>query len=510
MRNLILILGDQLNLDNPALAGYRAPHDRVLMIEAPGEATHVWSHKARIALFLSAMRHFAERLRASRYALDYVALTAAGPDDFCGRLRHYLQQSKPQRLIVCEPGEYRLLAAIRAVCEEAALPLEVCEDCHFFCTRNAFARWAGTNRTLRMEFFYRQMRRTTGILMEDGKPAGGAWNFDKENRSAFGKSGPGRIPGHARFTPDAITREVLRLVESRFPGHPGSLSDFGWPVQPAEAQQALDRFVHERLQNFGRYQDAMWTATPFGWHSLLSAALNLKLLDPREVVRAAETAWHEQRAPLPAVEGFIRQVLGWREFIRGVYWLDMPQLGKANHFGHTRALPAWYWTGDTGMKCMREAIGQSLAFGYAHHIQRLMVTGNFALLAGIEPHQVCDWYLAMYVDAVEWAELPNTAGMALYANGGRFTSKPYVASGAYIKRMSNYCDGCRYDPRASTGERACPFTALYWNFLDRNESELACNPRTTLMARSVARLEPAARRSTRRTAGSMLEHLDRL
>jgi len=347
-------------------------------------------------------------------------------------------------------------------------------------------------------------------LMENGKPAGGVWNFDKENRAAFGKSGPGRIPGHARFTPDAITSEVLRLVESHFPGHPGSLADFAWPVNPAEAQQALDRFVHERLQKFGRYQDAMWTGTPFGWHSLLSAALNLKLLDPREVVRAAEAALHEGRAPLPAVEGFIRQVLGWREFIRGVYWLDMPQLGEANHFGHTRALPAWYWTGDTGMKCMQEAIGQTLAFGYAHHIQRLMVTGNFALLAGIEPRQVCDWYLAVYVDAVEWAELPNTAGMALYANGGRFTSKPYVASGAYIKRMSNYCDGCRYDPRASTGVRACPFTALYWNFLDRNERELVRNPRTTLMARSVARLEPAARRSIRRTAGSMLERVDRL
>jgi deoxyribodipyrimidine photolyase-related protein len=249
----------------------------------------------------------------------------------------------------------------------------------------------------------------------------------------------------------------------------------------------------------------MWTSMPFGWHSLLSAALNLKLLNPREVIAAAVEAWREGLAPLAATEGFVRQILGWREFIRGVYWLDMPGLLEANHFGHDRALPAWYWTGDTAMTCMREAIGQTLKHGYAHHIQRLMVTGNFALLAGIRPQAVHEWYLAVYVDAVEWVELPNTAGMALFANGGRFTSKPYIASGAYINRMSNYCGSCRYDVKLKTGPKACPFNTLYWNFLDRHEQQLSRNPRTVLMARNVSRLDAAERDAIRASARNILE-----
>jgi len=351
------------------------------------------------------------------------------------------------------------------------------------------------------------MRRRHEVLMEDGEPAGGRWNFDAENRAGFPKSGPGALPQPPQFAPDAITREVIALVGERFPQHPGSVDDFGWPVTRADALQALEDFVINRLPRFGAHQDAMWTAMPFGWHSLLSAAMNLKLLDPREVIAAAVAAWREGGAPLPAVEGFVRQILGWREFVRGAYWLEMPGLLEANHFGHDRPLPAWYWTGDTDMNCMRESIGQTLRHGYAHHIQRLMVTGNFALLAGIAPRAVHEWYLAVYVDAVEWAELPNTAGMALYATGGRFTSKPYIASGAYIKRMSNYCTGCRYDPKLRTGPRACPFTTLYWNFLDRHEDRLARNPRTVLMARNVARLTAAERRATRDAAGNILATL---
>ena len=509
-RDVALVLGDQLDPDNAALDGLDPARDRVLMIEAPGEATHVWSHKARIALFLAAMRHYAAALRVRGIPVEYVSLADPGPGDFAARLAAALARLTPRRLVVCEPGEYRVLAAIQDAAARARLPLEVRHDRHFIVSRAEFAAWAGSGRTLRLEFFYRHLRRRTGILMEGDEPAGGRWNFDAENRGGFGRQGPGAIPPLPRFAPDALTRSVLTEVAARFPGHPGSLASFAWPVTREQALTALQCFVAERLPNFGRFQDAMWTDTPIGWHSALSAALNLKLLDPREVIAAALAAWREQRLALASVEGFVRQILGWREFVRGVYWLDMPHLAQANHFGHSRPLPRFYWTGATGMNCLRQAIGQTLDHGYAHHIQRLMITGNFALLAEIEPRAVADWYLAAYVDAVEWAELPNTAGMALYANGGRFTSKPYVASGAYVKRMSNYCAGCRYDPAARAGDRACPFTVLYWNFLDRHAAAFARNPRTALMARSAARLATAERTAVRRTAARMLEAPDAL
>jgi deoxyribodipyrimidine photolyase-related protein len=510
VRNLVLVLGDQLTHANPALAGFDARRDRVLMIEAPAEASHVWSHKARIANFLAAMRHFAVELELKKIPLDYVRLGDSGEPALGARLAQHLARSRPAQVLVCEPGEYRVLAAIQDACRAAGIPLDVRPDTHFFCSRSEFEAWARGRKHLLMELFYREMRKRHDVLMERGKPVGGAWNFDKENRSGFGKAGPGPIPPRAAFAADRITREVLGEVELRFPGHPGSLDRFDWPVTRADALAALEDFVAHRLEHFGRFQDAMWTGTPFGWHAQLSAALNLKLLDPREVIEAAVQAYRRRRLPIASVEGFVRQVLGWREFIRGVYWLDMPQLAQANHFGHERALPAWYWTGDTHMNCMRETVGQTLAFGYAHHIQRLMVTGNFGLLAEVRPQAVCDWYLAVYVDAVEWVELPNTAGMALYANGGRFTSKPYVASGAYIKRMSNYCDGCRYRPEVRHGADACPFTTLYWNFLERHHDALAANPRTALMARNLGRIAAAERRAVRREAERMLGALDSL
>ncbi len=507
MGAVALILGDQLWLGNPALDGLDRARDRVLMIEAPGEATQVWSHKQRIALFLSAMRHFAERLRGAGYTVDYVALGDAQPEGFAARLAAALERIAPSRLLCCEPGAWRMQQVVESGCRDAGVPLEIRSDTHFIAAREDFARWAKGRKQLRMEYFYREMRRRTGVLMDGDAPAGGRWNFDAENRSGFPRGGPGEIAPPARFAPDAITRAVLAEIETRFPGHPGSLEDFGWPVTEADAQQALARFVAARLENFGRYQDAMWTDTPFGWHSLLSAALNLHLIDPRSVIAAAERAWREGRAPLAAVEGFVRQILGWREFIRGIYWLEMPALAEANHFHAARPLPAWYWSGRTGMRCMTETIGQTLHSGYAHHIQRLMVTGNFALLAGLDPQAVSDWYLAVYVDAVEWVELPNVAGMALYADGGRFTSKPYAASGRYIDRMSNYCKGCRYRPEARTGENACPMTVLYWNFLLTHEPAFRKNPRMAQALRNAARLGAAERRAVRTRAKQMLDNI---
>ncbi len=511
LRNLILVLGDQLTLSSPALTDFDPAQDAVLMIEAPGEATVVWSHKARIALFLSAMRHFAQAVAERGWPLDYVALDADAPPDFGDRLRDALQRHRPRALKLLEAGELRMQQVIAAVCADEEIPLYWVDDTHFLCGRAEFARWAKGKRELRMEFFYREMRRKHCVLMTGSEPEGGQWNFDADNRSPYPKrGGPGAIPAPTRFEPDQLTRQVCELVGRHFADHPGSLAQFYWPVTREQALQALQDFIDIRLVQFGKYQDAMWTDTPTGWHSLLSAALNLHLLDPREVIAAAEAAYRSGRVPLADAEGFIRQVLGWREFIRGVYWLDMPAMREANHYAHSRDLPAWFWTGNTQMACLRDCLKQTLAQGYAHHIQRLMVTGNFALLAQLSPQQVEDWYLAIYVDAIEWVELPNTAGMALHACGPRFTSKPYIASGAYIQRQSNYCSGCRYDPSRRTGDAACPLTTLYWYFIDRHQRSLAASPRTALMAKNLEKLGDDERTAIRRRAAELLDNLESL
>jgi deoxyribodipyrimidine photolyase-related protein len=510
-RRLVLVLGDQLFEGHPGLAAFDAAHDCVLMAEAAGEARHVWSHQVRIAIFLSAMRHFRAGLAGRGWPCAYLPIDADGlPHDLAGRIGWSLAHCRADELVACEPGEWRIQQAIEQVAADAGVPLRWLPDPHFACPREDFARWAAGQNELRMEPFYRSMRRRCGVLMEGDRPAGGRWNFDTENRHGFGPQGPGLVPAPVRFEPDAITREVIALVRERFGEHPGSLEAFGWPVTRAQALEALDDFLQQRLPAFGPFQDAMWTGEPWAYHALLSSSLNLHLLSPLEVVRAAEDAWRRDALPLASVEGFIRQVLGWREYIRGIYWLDMPGLAQANHWDHHRDLPAWYWTGETGMHCMRQAIGQTLEHGFAHHIQRLMVTGQFGLLAGIEPRQLCDWYLAVYVDAVEWAELPNTIGLALNADGGRFTSKPYIASGQYIARMSNYCDGCRYRPQERTGERACPFTTLFWAFLDRHEQALLAQPRTAPMARNLDRLPAEERAALRAQAERMLANLDGL
>lgn len=500
-RHLILILGDQLNLDNPALENIDPAQDHILMVEAPAEANHVWSHQARIALFLSAMRHFAESLRAQHYPLTYLAMGEHAFSTMAEAWQAHIQACRPQKIIVCEPGEYRVLMALKACALAEHIPLQVRDDTHFLCSQADFKRWAGHSRTLRMEYFYRNMRKQFGVLMDGEQPVGGAWNYDQDNRGTFGKQGPKAIPNPPCFAPDGITREVLAIVSNQFKHHPGSLRAFAWPVTREQALHLLSHFIEHKLAQFGSFQDAMWQSdkataesnshlsnTHVLWHSMLSVALNLKLLHPREVIQATEQAYHQRQLPLASVEGFIRQILGWREFIRGVYWLDMPKLAEDNHFQHQRDLPDWYWTANTHMNCLKQTIQQTLDVGYAHHIQRLMVTGMFGVLAEIQPQQLEAWYLAIYVDAVEWVALPNTAGMALFANAGRFTSKPYVASGAYIKRMSNYCQQCRYKPELKTGEQACPYTTFYWHFLIKHQTALASNPRMTMMLNHVKKM----------------------
>ncbi len=505
LRSLVICLGDQLDLEAAAFDGFDAAHDQVWMAEVAEESTHVWSSQPRIALFIAAMRHFAQALRRSGRPLHYVALDAPGNrGSLAAQLRADVAQLRPQRLVVTAPGDWRVLQALRQVAEACCLPLDVREDRHFFCSVRDFAAHARGRRSLRLEYFYREQRVRHRVLMDGDRPIGGEWNFDAENRAAFGAEGPADVPPRSRFEPDAITREALLLVRERFAAHPGSLDDFAWPVTREQALEALYRFVDERLPRFGRYQDAMWPGEPWLYHAHLAAALNLKLLHPREAVAAAEAAYHAGKAPLASVEGFIRQILGWREYVRGIYWTQMPGYLERNALGAHADLPAWYWSGDTDMACLRDAITQTLRHGYAHHIQRLMVTGLFALLYGVEPKQVHAWYLSVNVDAVEWVELPNTVGMGQYADGGLMGSKPYIATGKYIERMGGgYCAGCSYDPAQREGERACPFTTLYWDFLMRHEALLAAHPRMALQVKNLARLGDAERQAVAERAGAI-------
>lgn len=486
VHRLVIVLGDQLTLQSPALADFDPAVDIVGMAEVADESTHVWSHKARTAYFFAAMRQFARVLRGRGFTVRYLRIGEHAHTSLAAAFTALVKDNMPQKLEWVEPGDFRVEQALLAMAKALGLPYQVHDDSHFLFSRADFLRFAGS-RHLRMETFYRMLRAKLGVLMQAREPIGGEWNFDHENRQSFGKAGPGLIPEPLRFTPDDITRGAIADVEHHFATHPGKTSDFAWPVTRDQALAALADFIEHRLPDFGRHQDAMWTDAPFLNHSLISMALNVKLLDPREVIAAAEAAYHSQAAPIASVEGFIRQVLGWREFIRGVYWRDMPAMANANHLAAKTPLPRWYWTGETRMNCMRQVISQTLRFGYAHHIQRLMVTGNFALIAGLVPAEVCDWYLAVYVDAIDWVERPNTAGMALYADGGRFTSKPYAASGAYIKRMSNYCGGCAYRPELATGESACPMTTFYWAFVARHKTEFERNPRTALMVKNLDR-----------------------
>ncbi len=504
LRALIVVLGDQLDANAAAFDGFDASMDAVWMAEVAEESTHVWSSKPRIVMFLAAMRHFAAALVDAGRTLHYTRLDAAATSGgLAAQLQADIARLQPARVVLTAPGDWRVLQMIKTTAAASGLPLEVRDDRHFYCGVRDFAAHAKNRKSLRMEYFYREQRRRHGILMQGDEPLGARWNFDAENREGFSAAGPGAVPPPARFEPDAITRDVIATVEARFSTHPGSLDSFAWPVTRAQARQSLRRFIEQRLPLFGRYQDALWPGDPWLYHSHVSAALNLKLLDPREVVAAAEVAYHDGSAPLASVEGFVRQILGWREYVRGVYWTSMPGYLERNALDAQEDLPAWYWTGATDMACLRDALAQTLQHGYANHIQRLMVTGLYALMLGVQPKQVHAWYLAVYVDAVEWVELPNTLGMSQYADGGVMGSKPYIATGKYIQRMSPHCKGCRYNPAERSGADACPFTTLYWDFLMRHEAMLARNPRMALQVKNLARLDDAQRQLVRARAAAI-------
>jgi deoxyribodipyrimidine photolyase-related protein len=489
---LRFVLGDQLTRSLSSLEGLDPARDVVLMVEVMEEATYVRHHQQKIAFLFSAMRHFAQALREEGIRVDYVRLDDPGnTGTFTGELKRALDRHQPDAVLVTEPGEWRVWQMMLDWRESLSVPVHLHSDTRFIATRDDFSAWAQGRKQYRMEFFYREMRRRTGFLMDGDQPAGGQWNYDAENRKRLPAGY--RAPMRRRFVPDAITREVLDLVAARFGTHFGDLEPFGWAVTRPDALAALDHFIVDCLPDFGDWQDAMQAGSDFLHHAVISPYLNAGLLTARDVCEKAEAAYRAGRAPLNAVEGFIRQIIGWREFVRGLYWHEMPDYAAMNALEATRPLPDFYWTGETDMRCMAECIRATRQHAYAHHIQRLMVTGNFALLAGIAPADIEDWYLVVYADAYDWVELPNVHGMVLFADGGLLASKPYAASGAYIDRMSDYCAGCRYDPAVKSGPKACPFNYLYWNFLISNAAKLSRNPRMAMPYRTLAGLTDARR-----------------
>jgi deoxyribodipyrimidine photolyase-related protein len=504
MRRLIILCGDQLDADATVLDGFDPARDALLMTEAAEEATYVPQHRKRLVLFFAAMRHFAEGQRSLGRRVLYRRLDEDGaPQSLADSLRAAIEQEAPEEIRLTRPGDWRVLDDLQNVAPD----LHLVEDSHFLSTPDEWAAMREGRKRFILEDYYRTLRRRTGWLMEGDNPVGGAWNFDKENRRSFGRNGPGLTPGRPDSAPDDITRDVIAMVNARFPDAPGTTEGFAEPVTRRSALAHLRDFIDHRLPQFGDYQDAIALGHATLWHSRLSAALNLKLITPREVCEAAIEAYEEGHAPLNAVEGFVRQILGWREFTRGVYWTLMPDYAERNTLDADAPLPDFFWTGETDMACLADALGQLHREAYAHHIQRLMVLGLFLMLWGAAPKATNAWHIGMYIDAIDWVSLPNMLGMSQHADGGVMGTKPYCASGAYIDRMSDACRGCRYDPKQATGDKACPFTTLYWDFLDRHEGRFKSNMRMKMQMANLRRKSDADRRAIREAAGALRHRL---
>ena len=504
MTRLVLVLGDQLSEGLSALREGDRDRDVVVMAEVADEATYVPHHPKKIAFLFAAMRKFARRLEADGWRVAYTRLDdEANTGSIVGELVRRAEEHEAGEVLATEPGEWRLIEAL----DEAPLPVHQFGDDRFIATHAEFEDWAEGRKELRMEWWYRQMRRKTGLMMEGDEPAGGKWNYDHDNRAAP----PDDIdaPGPMRFTPDEVVEEVLDLVEARFGDNFGDLRPFWFATDQGQARRALTHWVKTAAPRFGTYQDAMLTGERFLYHSVISLYLNAGLLSPMEVCEAVEAGWRDGHIPINAAEGFIRQVIGWREYVRGIYFLQGPDYARRNALNHQRGLPQMFWGGETRMHCIAETVAQTRAEGYAHHIQRLMVTGNFALLAGITPQEVQEWYMAAYVDAYEWVMSANVIGMSQFADGGIVASKPYVSSGNYIDRMSDYCGHCAYKVKVKTGEGACPFNLLYWAFLDRHRERFSGNPRMAQMYATWDRMAEDRRETILREAQDFLDRMSR-
>ena len=488
MSTLRLILGDQLSQSISSLEGCDQSEDIILMCELWSEATYVKHHKKKIAFLFSSMRHYAKEVRQSGYKVEYIKIDdPSNTGSFRDEVERALKRHNIERIVITHPGEYRVLADIKRWEADFGVPVEIRTDHRFLCTPDDFTDWAKDRKQLRMEYFYREMRKKYSVLMDGDAPVGGQWNYDAENRKPP-KEGLS-IPKPYTNDIDEITRDVIELVAKRFPNHFGDLEPFYFAVTRDQALQVFKLFIEQRLSHFGDYQDAMIEGEPWMYHSHISFYLNCGLLLPIECVKTAEDSYHRGKSPLNAVEGFIRQIIGWREYVRGIYWHKMPEYAEENYFKATRKLPDFYWEANTKMNCLRQCVSETKENAYAHHIQRLMVLGNFALLAGIDPHQVNEWFLIVYADAYEWVELTNVSGMILFADGGYLASKPYAASGSYINKMSDYCKNCSYKVNKKNGPDACPFNYLYWDFLARNREKLKSNHRLGMIYKNYDRMD---------------------
>ena len=491
----VWILADQLSPTNAALLSARKGRDCLLFVESRRAFGKLPYHRHRLMLLLSAMRHYAVEREAEGWEVDYQAL----PDtaDMHSALERHCAARKPAEIVVTRPNNHDEQLTLESLAKKLDRPLRILPGSQFLCSREEFRELSGGKKRLLMEQFYRVMRRRTGLLLEaDGKPTGGDWNYDAENRATFRewkKAGSPLPPKLLRPRQDEITQQVAADLERHFPEALGKADDFALPVTRRESLDWLEHFVAERLPRFGTWQDLMVEGEPDLFHSIISPMLNIGLLDPLECAKAAETACRNGKVPLPAAEGFIRQIIGWREFINGVYWLKMPAYAEVNALSAERPLPSFFWDGKTDLNCLRQALGEVLRGGFNHHIQRLMVLGNFLLLAGVRPDEALGWFNAMYVDAHDWVMAANLLGMALHADGGFMATKPYAAGGAYIERMSNYCECCPYSPGIKSGPGACPFNLLYWNFYETHRERFASNPRTAMMVRSWMKRTPEDR-----------------
>jgi deoxyribodipyrimidine photolyase-related protein len=504
-----LILGDQLNWDSLIWESIDAKNDIVLMCEVLNASLKPRSSKQRTTLFLSAMRHFAQEVKDKGYSLIYYSLSHELAD-FSDALSKAKCEEGFDRLVTVLPGDAEVLSELKRFAQSESVHFDCLEDRHFIARPGEFTEWLKGRKQPRMEYWYRVLRKRTGILMINGEPAGGQWNYDADNRKSFGKEGPHiKHPPH-RFRPDKVTQTVREEIDQYLPDLAGELPHFEWPVTRDEALLALDDFIKHRLPEFGDVQDAMWTDEPWLNHSLISSSINLKLLNPMEVIQAAEQAYFDEKAPLNAVEGFIRQILGWREYVRGLYWSHKDDWLSMNALDAHNELPPAYWGKDTHMTCMSHACDQVLKEGYGHHIQRLMVTGLFSLLWEVKPTLIHEWYLGMYVDAVAWVEIPNTIGMSQYADGGIVGSKPYIASGNYVSKMSNYCKSCRYNPKKASSDDACPMTTLYWAFIHKHQERLSQNPRLAMQVKHWYRKEDTEQDAILERAKWLHNHPDQL
>ncbi len=508
MKKIVFLFWDQLSLNISALEGVDKD-TLVVLVECMDECTYVRHHKKKLVYLLAAQRHFKEALEKQGYNVSYYSLYKTGHKPTIPEvLPQAIKTHHAQELVVTHPGEYRQLQLIKKIANEAGVKLTLREDTCFVCSLKAFSDWAQKQKSkyhLVMENFYHNMRRKTGLLMNKGKPEGGKWNYDHQNRNPLETDEA--IPAPKVFALDKITRDVQKLVAQRFADHFGDIEPFNIAVTRRGALQALDYFVEKLLPQFGPYQDAMLQKEPFLFHSTLSHYLNNGLLEPIEVCEAVEQAYYAGHVALASAEGFIRQVIGWREFVRGLYWHFMPGYANSNALGYKTPLPWFYWSGDTKMNCVRHVVKHTKEHAYSHHIQRLMITGNFAALIGVRPQEIHEWYLVVYIDAFEWVEMPNTIGMATYADGGIMGTKPYISGGNYINKMSDFCKNCHYSVTKKTGEGACPFNYLYWNYLIKHEDKLKANHRLGMPYKTLEKMNREKKEQIQKDARTFIASL---